>query len=411
MITKTKSQPSSEKMGKKRAGTPALLNLKKKIQRQEEPSASETTYVAHWKVNEALDVLSKVFKNRKTDSKQNDEHEVEPLFKANNKIFLQIQLKKIPYNMSTFIHSLELPHHWRHDLSDGYDTCLIVKDLNKPSLPDREEDLEASREHVKKFLKAASAENLITDVLPMRQLKFEFQTPAQKKKLSKEYEAFVCDKRLLMNKYSKLSLTLGKQFWIDSKKVPVTVDVKADNLKELLEAKLNQTHLYMSGKGSTLSMTVGLIEQDRQKVLANLMAVLGWIKKIFGDNISVLGLKTALSMEVMFYVDLASSNDISPITLPKKESGEQFIEDDFDMLTGKSKVRVYRDGTIKIRTGFKDAENVAADEDDKEEEPDENERKLIRYVNNPRDKDQWKRHKAGQLSFKRKRGHKLAGKN
>lgn len=415
MITKTKPAPASVKMGNKRAAKPASATPNKKARRQEGPATSDTTYVAAWKVEETLDVLAKVYKDRKTDTKKDDEPQAEPLFETTNKVYLQIQLKKIPPNMSTFIHSVELPHHWRHDKPDGYDVCLIVKDLNKPSLADREEDLEASRDHVKKFLKAASAEHLITDVLPMRQLKFEFQSRAQKKKLAKEYDAFICDKRLLMSNYSKLSLTLGKQFWIDAKNVPVPINVRVENLKELLEAKLNRTHLYLTGKGSTLAVVVGLIEQDRAKVVANLMSVLGELKNIFSDNIGVLSLKTAASMELIFYMDLASANDLGPLTLPKKETGEQFIEDDFDMLTGKSKVRVYRDGTVKIRAdrvaveGEDDGEDNDDDDDD-DEQPDDNERKLIRYVNNPRDKDQWKRHKTTQFISKRKRGHKLAGK-
>lgn len=98
-------------------------------------SSSDSPFVSLDKLLEALEVMKKLSQKRVDESlkkqlleDQNDET-----------VILQINFKKIPFNKTTFIHSISLPHHWRHE--SDFETCLIVKDLNRKPLTDRELDL------------------------------------------------------------------------------------------------------------------------------------------------------------------------------------------------------------------------------------------------------------------------------
>ena len=92
-------------------------------------------YVVDEKLSQAVDVLKKLTELRENES------EKKPLIEdqTNFAINLQITFKKIPYNKTTFIHWLSLPHHWRQVCD--FETCLIVKDLSNSPLTDRDLDL------------------------------------------------------------------------------------------------------------------------------------------------------------------------------------------------------------------------------------------------------------------------------
>lgn len=93
-------------------------------------------YVCREKLSQAVDVLKELTKLRKRE-----EPAKLPLIEDQTvwAINLQIAYKKTPYNRTTYIHWLPLPHHWRH--GSDFETCLIVKDLNKTPLTDRDLDL------------------------------------------------------------------------------------------------------------------------------------------------------------------------------------------------------------------------------------------------------------------------------
>lgn len=348
------------------------------------------TFVPEVKLTEAVGCVRKLHNVARESKKQ-------ALFEDDgNFVHLNILLKHVPLNFSTYIHHIQLPHHWRHEVN--YETCLIVKDANRKALPDREEDLEKSKEIYEQILQQNGASALITDILPMRQLRNEFQAPALRKKLSAQYDAFLCDKNLLRNKFSVLSRFLGKAFWIDNKKIPILVSLEEANLKQQLETKLNQASLYVSGKGATLSVCVGSLSQADGKVVANIQAVLQKLRQIFPNNIRELAVKTDRTASIIFYLDLGSANLVK-LTRPAN-SEETFVEDEFDFLTN-SNVRVYRDGNVRVTKRPVD--------DNNEEMADDAEKLLIKSINRPVQPD-WmrqkvlfapKRHKSNKSTFTR----------
>jgi anaerobic ribonucleoside-triphosphate reductase len=95
-------------------------------------------FVSFAKLEESIDVFKKWSQIR---DQQIDENIKKPLIedKSEELIKLQIEFKKIPFNRTTFIHTISLPNHWRHE--SDFESCLIVKDINKKPLTDRELDL------------------------------------------------------------------------------------------------------------------------------------------------------------------------------------------------------------------------------------------------------------------------------
>lgn len=344
---------------------------------------SDETYVSIGKLEETLKVLVQVVDNHKNNAKKVKSELFED---DSNFVYVNLLLKKTPSNYSTYVHSIPIPFHWRHD--QNFETCLIVQNLHKEPLPNREADLEVTRQHYSDLLENKSAKSLISEILPLRQLAHEFKDPIVKKKLAKQYNAFLCDRKLMFNKFSFVSRFLGKPFWVDAKNVPVLIDMQSDDLKEQIEKKLDQTSLYMSGKGATLSVCVGSLSQDQNKLLKNIEVVLEKIHQVFSNNVRSLSLKTEKSMDVIFFLDLQSSNEVQ--LEQNKMSGEDFLEDDFDFLTN-SNVRVYRDGNVRVLP----RESSSNPEED-QETPDAQETEFIEQINTYVD-NQWIRRKVNKL--------------
>lgn len=369
-----------------------------------------TTYVSKAKMAESLSVVM-MLKERFTSLKEFSEKK--ELFEADTSfVNLQVELKKIPLNFSTFIHAIPLPAHWRHSLP--VDTCLIVPDLNREPLDDRDLDLEQTKAKYVDKLEEAEASDLVKEILPMRQLRNEFRPHALRQKLSSEFSVFLCDHKLLRNKYSFLSRFLGKAFWVDQKKVPLMIDFSLEpaELRRQIEDKLNQTNLYVSGKGSSLFVTVGSLEQKPKELLTNLQTVLGKVNEIFGDNVRALTLKTVKSESVTFFMDLGSSNSITLARGSNKDDEEEekedrFVEDEFDFLTNSS-VRVFRDGTIRVvkRKTPDDEEEVP--EGEEEEKADAGEEAFIKSINRTQDHE-WVRRKVNNVRMIRKGAKRLLG--
>lgn len=430
MVTANSQTPSKKKVKKDVSGetpktpAPAAVSAKKSKESSSssdkdlQPQIDPRTFVPTSKLTESIDVLRKL---EDIHSKANESKKA--LFEADNKmVHLQIDLKKIPANFSTFIHSVALPYHWRRAVD--CETCLIVPDVNKEPLTDRDLDIEQTKGKIFDILEAASASELIKDILPTRQLRNEFRNVTLKSKLGAEYGAFLCDRRLLRNKYDFLSRFLGKAFWIEQKKVPIAVDLQlpASELRGAIESALNQTQIYISGKGASLSVIVGSLEQDGKHLLANLESILQKLKTdIFpNNNVRALTLKTQRSESVTFYMDLGPASEVKLLLDPKLTGQQQskepgYVEDDFDFLTN-SRVRVYKSGKIQILPGKKrktPEEDGADNSVDKPEVAGPEETKLIRGVNRffNSDGSDWARHKVSHMKKARKlvRSSKLPG--
>ncbi|CAG2116536.1 unnamed protein product, partial [Medioppia subpectinata] len=137
----------------------------------ESSAAKESPFVSYEKLVETIDVLKKwtlLDDKQKTDKKE--------LFKdtADCVVSLQVNYKKTPLNKSTYIFAISLPNHWRHESSD-FETCLIVKDVNKTPLSDRDLDLTETKNHYRELLSKDNSDQLVSEILPMRELRNEYK--------------------------------------------------------------------------------------------------------------------------------------------------------------------------------------------------------------------------------------------
>ena len=155
--------------------------------------------------------------------------------------------------------------------TDTIDVCLIVKDPDpRKPLKDRELDLENTREIYREALiEAGFNDDFINNrlaILPMRELLTEYREYEAKSKLSKAYDVFLVDKKLMANKFSGLKKFLGTHFWKTHKKIPFPVDLslRGQELENALTVTLASTALYVTGQGSTCSVTIGFVKSAIQ---------------------------------------------------------------------------------------------------------------------------------------------------
>lgn len=261
---------------------------------------------------------------------EEDEEEAIPF----NYVLLDISFKKIPLNKTTYINWIgPLPHPWKFE-TPSLDICLIVKDPDpKNAKPDRDLDLEETRTFYRDKLEEAGFDEDFLNhrllILPMRELLTNYMEPEAKGKLVSAYDIFLADKRLMKSKYSGLKTFLGNKFWIKEKKVPNVVDLKKEGgeLREEIIRALDQTDLYISGRGQEESVCIGVSSQPDAQLAYNLVHILTQVKETFKNNVQCLKLRmnraSAGSLPFPIFVDMASPNeiseeDIAPRTNPLK---------------------------------------------------------------------------------------------
>lgn len=303
------------------------------------PGHSEDSYITTTKAEELVVVLRQLV--QKMAQKQSEEpaakkakplplsEEADEKSLVSESVNLEIQLKKIPLNKTTFINVIgPLPHPWKYESAD-IDVCLIVKDLNpRKSLPDRDLDLETTRTHYRSMLEDAGfSQDFLTHrlvIMPMRELLTEFKEREAKGKLAAAYNVFLADKRLMANKFSGLQTFLGKQFWSVQKRVPIPIDLSQDgtSLKEEVIRALASTSLYVTGRGSSETIEIGLMSQTEEELAANLIFALKRVAQVFGSNVSCLRLgacstggcsspSDSQSYLIPFFIDMKSGNELT----------------------------------------------------------------------------------------------------
>lgn len=319
--------------------TPFVTMVKKVV------GYSDASYITLAKAKKATSVFKEYFEKKNAAADEVGEKKKKKIKldleedHSDAKVILEVIFKRIPLNKTTFINRFgPLPYPWK-GTSDSVTVCLLVKDLEpKKDLPDRELDLENTREHYReKLLNSGLDPEFIQNrlvIMPMRQLMTEFKEHEAKNKLAMAYDVFLADRKLMRSKFSTLKNFLGSAFWVKNKKVPSIVDVSSDEskVKESFESALDSTCLFISGRGSSESVIIGLHGQSSASLAYNLIFVLQKIKSIYNENVSSLSLKLSSdnSFSLPLFYDLASPNQLStdkiaPRTAPLE--GVDFLND------------------------------------------------------------------------------------
>lgn len=315
----------------------------------------------------AVQALYKVLEATKSDKLS--------LVEENTPIQLQYSFKRIPQMKNKPLH-IQVPH---STVTENTDICLFVKDVHKGA-EDQEDkrDFQPSVRHFRNIVETAGVHK-VEEIIPVIQLKREFRDFEAKKKLSDSYDLFLCDDRV--SKF--MPKLLGKSF-VNKRKLPINVKLHdQERASKTLKRALSSIHGFISGKGSSSSLTVGHTGLKPQQIAENVdAAVKQLINVIPGgwSNLRNLHVTTTKSTSIPLYVSTESAN---PVQLPpdvKKErkmiaSGDPGLIGDED---GVGDVEVFDDGTVK----FDGHEEM--DEEEKDSRPQAGKKKTPKQEKKPK---------------------------
>ncbi|XP_057367298.1 ribosomal L1 domain-containing protein CG13096-like [Daphnia carinata] len=223
-------------------------------------------------------------------------------------------------------------------LNGDCDICLIVKDLEKGWKVDHE----PTTQYYQELLDSKNV-SFITEVMPLRQLRVEFKPYEARGKFAKRFDAMFVDKRIakFVPRY------LGKSFY-QAGKLPVSVDLEADDLLTEINQALSISMMSMSNNGTSTQMQIGLSNQTEKEIVENIMAVYQSMQKHFPGkfaNIRSLCIRFGSHpWTVPIYVSFATLDTVS---LPISKKHTEPLIDDLSTLAPGWKVAVYPSGEVK----------------------------------------------------------------
>ncbi|XP_034830366.1 ribosomal L1 domain-containing protein CG13096 [Maniola hyperantus] len=278
------------------------------------------------------------------------------IFGDETPIFMEIRCIKIPNTRANM--RFVLPH---STISTNGEVCLVTPDLKKGKKIDHEPTVE----HWEEMLRGAGVTSVKT-VLPMRQLRVEYDQYELKRRLLTQHDFIMVDNRVL----NHVSHVLGKKFF---KKHNMLIPVKI-NEKKYLKANIDtglRTVMLRVSEGQTSTILVGHTAMLQSHIRENILALVQKLKERFpgGEaNIRSLSIKLPLSLSLPLYLTLRPSNSVRAPKI-KQSRPKSFVtyEDELTTELG-SLVQVTPDGTVhlkKLNNGKPDKNH--SDSKDKEE--------------------------------------------
>lgn len=273
-------------------------------------------------------------------------------------VYLQLTLCKLPkvhedMHMSgpTTV-NVHLPHSL---VTDNTDVILITKDLQRGVRRDHQNSLD----HFKELLHTKGVASLVNEIIPLRQLKVEYKEFEAKRLLANRTDVLLCDDTVVRF----IPKFLSKHFYT-KKRLPVQVNLKAQNLeKELLRA-LSVSRLFFSLKGNSSIMKVGRMGQSDEEIEKNVLeAVRKLATHVPGEwnNIQGLSLKLESTQSIPLYVRMESLNSVKPLPAKRVFHGEP-VSGTLTTVPGRC-ITVFPDGSI-TSTWLKKNKNRIAKEDE-----------------------------------------------
>eukprot|EP00268_Persea_americana_P028251 TRINITY_DN2745_c0_g1_i1.p1 TRINITY_DN2745_c0_g1~~TRINITY_DN2745_c0_g1_i1.p1 ORF type:complete len:469 (-),score=131.72 TRINITY_DN2745_c0_g1_i1:474-1880(-) len=200
-------------------------------------------------------------------------------------IYLVLTLKKIPTKARTNPYKIPLPHPIFQ--SHSLEICLIFDDRPNSSL---------TSDAAKKKIKSESIP--VSKVLKLSKLRSDYRPFEAKRKLCGSYDLFFADKRVI----PLLPKLLGKQFY-KKKRLPIPIDLTHKNWKEQIENACSSSLLYLR-TGTCCIMKVGLVSQERDEIVENVVAAVNGAVEIVPKkwgNVRSLHLKALESVALPIY--------------------------------------------------------------------------------------------------------------
>ncbi|KAJ0177175.1 hypothetical protein K1T71_007184 [Dendrolimus kikuchii] len=235
------------------------------------------------------------------------------------------------------------------------EVCLITPDLKKGRKIDHEPTIDKWEELLRK--KDVTA---VKTIIPIRQLKVEYDQFELKRRLLTQHDFIMVDTRVL----SHVSHILGNMFFKKHNMlIPVRLNEEGD-LKKSIDLGLHTAILRLS-EGETSTIIVGHTGMSQKCLKENVLSIVNQLHTRFpgGEaNIRSLSLKLPLSISVPLYLTLRPSNLITaPKFAHKRPKHSTVLEDELSTIPG-AKVRVGPDGTVKLIKP-KEVDSISEDEE------------------------------------------------
>lgn len=183
-------------------------------------------------------------------------------------------------------------------VTDTDDVALFVSDLKKG----RAQDFEPTINHYKDLLERHGCTQ-IKEVIPLTQVKVEFDQYELKRKLLSSYDFFLTDGKIA----GHLSHLLGKPF-ITKRKLPASVRMDGKDLKLEINKSLRKTSMQLHSNGNSHIVQVAHTKMGEEEIVKNVLHVSRTLAQAYPGgwvNIRSLMLKTASSLPVPIYMTLS----------------------------------------------------------------------------------------------------------
>ncbi|XP_051175915.1 ribosomal L1 domain-containing protein CG13096-like [Leptopilina boulardi] len=287
-------------------------------------------------------------------------------------IFLQVCCIKIPKTPSRQLRML-LPHSL---VSPDDDVALIVKDLKKG----RRTDYEPTIDHFRQLLDEHKCK-LIKTIIPVNQIKTEYDQFELKRNLVNSHDFFLIDGRVS----GHVARLLGKTF-TKRRKLPTSIRMNSNDLKKEIKYALNKTSMQLNSNGNTQVVQVGTTSMPKCQIVENIEAICKSLTKNYPGgwlNIRALRIKTQKSLAIPIYMTMKNKNEVeAPDVKPKRPKAYKTYEGELTTLPGKATVTVTPDGRVTVKREKDDDDNVTVggksietkideDDDDNSEDNDE----------------------------------------
>lgn len=254
------------------------------------------------------------------------------------KVMLQISAIKVAPGAVKQTIKLPMPA----PFSDSAEVCLFVKDLKRGIRVDHDKSVR----HWKEALEEAGVTR-ITEVMPLRQLKAEYNMFEAKRKLCDAYDVFLSDVRVTR----LLPTLLGKHF-IVKKKQPVSVNMEAADLVKELDDALGAAYLHLHNSGACSTVQVGRCGQSEADLENNVLSAVAALRTKFPgglQNIRSLHLKLDKSPAVPIFASDVPANAV-PVPAARRQpgSGRTPVVGELSTARADSEVVVDRFGNVQV---------------------------------------------------------------
>ncbi|XP_076763842.1 ribosomal L1 domain-containing protein CG13096 [Xylocopa sonorina] len=265
-------------------------------------------------------------------------------------VFMQVTCIRVPKTPRRCMRIL-LPY---TIVSSSDEVALFVGDLQRG----RRKDYEPTVEHYQDLLRKHDCTR-INSIIPMNQVKTEYDQYELKRKLVDSYDYFLVDGKIA----GHLSHLLGKEFY-KKRKLPTPIRMQSKDLKHEVEYALRKSIMQMHSSGDTHIIQVGHTSMRKEEILENILVTCSYLSKNYPGgwaNIRSVRIKTSISLGLPIYMTLKNKNLVDvPVVQPKRPKAYHDVSGELTTASGIAAVTVTPEGDITVvqrKRGYKNKIN------------------------------------------------------